>query len=65
MSLSVLLLLYLFFSFATCDWLRILKPAKLENTNLIGVYNLLHKFGFRDKTVQIGYVKLRNALINQ
>jgi hypothetical protein len=65
MSSSDLLLLYLFLSFVTCDWLQILKPAKLENTNLIGVCYLLHKLNFHDKTVRIGYVKSRNALINQ
>jgi len=65
MSSSDLLLLYLLFSFVTCDWLQDLKPAKLENTNLIGVCNLLHKLNIRDKTVRIVYVKSRNARINQ
>ena len=65
MSSSVVLLLYLSFSFVTCAWLQILKPAKLENTNLIGVCNLLHKLNFRDKTVRIDCVKSRNAVINQ
>jgi hypothetical protein len=46
MGSSDLLLLYLFFSLGTFDWLEILKPAK--NTNLIGVCNLLHELNFRD-----------------
>lgn len=65
MSSSDLLLLFLFFSFVTRDWLEILKPAKLENTNVIDVCNMLHKLKFHDKTVRIVYVKSRNALFNQ